>query len=398
MKKRILAAVLTALMLTSAVSCGKGSAGENDAEKNQTNETNISETKGAAETQSPETADEAEAEAKAYDYMGNDLSAFITVGNYKGLNVTEQSDVLTDAEYQEELASIMASHAYNEKITDRAVEEGDTVVTSYSGYKDGVQFEGGTSEESEVIAADGKGYIDGFGPAFIGQMPGVEFSFKVTFPSVYGNLDLAGKEVTFVCTISHIKGENIITPELTDEFVREKFGYETVEAFEKMLRETLALQKKYTVENAKNEELWNQVMEASEVLAYPEGEVDRYCEVVKNDVEMTAAMYGVEYADFLANYLGMTQEQLDTVALEQAEKYVKENLIIYQIAKENGIIITEEQFNEEVANAAAMNGVTEDVLLNYYGKDTMMLSLLQQKVFASIAETANVVPAETTAE
>jgi trigger factor len=310
--------------------------------------------------------------------------------------VTTQSTELTDEEYRDELAAIMATYSYNEKITDRAVEEGDTVVTSYSGYKDGVLFQGGTSESSEVIAADGQGYIDGFGPAFVGQMPGVEFSFQVTFPAVYGNLELAGKEVTFVCTISHIKGENIITPELTDEFVRANLGYETVADFEKMLHEYLELQKKYVVENAMNEALWTQVMDNSTVLGYPDGEIARYIEIVKSDVAQTAAMYGVEYADFLANYLGMTEDQLNTVANEKAQKYVKENLIIYQIAKDLGIVITEEQFNENVKNAAAMNGVTEEVLLQYYGKDTIMLSLLQQEVFAVIAESANITVEETT--
>ncbi len=382
-------------MLVLTVSCGKKEpAGDNETEKTQTNETNITETSGA-ETDPSEKTDTA---AEAYNYMGNDLSAFITVGNYKGLSVTTQSTELTEEEYRDELAAVMASYAYNEKITDRAVEEGDTVVTSYSGYMDGVQFNGGTSEESEVTAADGTGYIDGFGPAFIGQMPGVEFSFQVTFPPVYGNLELAGKEVTFVCTISHIKGENIITPELTDEFTRENFGYETVADFEKMFREYLTLQKEYTVKNAMNEALWTQVMDASEVLGYPDGEIDRYIEIVKNDVEQTAAMYGVEYADFLANYLGMTEDQLNTVANEQAKKYVKENLIIYQIAKEQGVIISEERLNEEVNNAAEMNGVTADVILSYYGKDAIMLSLLQQEVFAAIADSANITVEETTAE
>jgi len=394
-KKRILAAFLVGAMLAMTVSCGSKETGDNETEKAQTNETASSETKGAEETGATE---QDKTESEAFNYMGSDLSPYITVGNYKGLSVTAKSSTLTEEEYQTELAGIMASYSYNEKITDRAVAEGDTVVTSFSGFKDGVAFEGGTSEESEVIAADGQGYIDGFGPAFIGQMPGVEFSFNVTFPAVYGNLDLAGKEVTFVCTISHIKGDTIITPELTDEFTRETFGYETVEDFEKMLREFLALQKQYMVENERNEALWSQVVEASEVLSYPAGELERYCDIVISDVKQTAAMYQVEYADFLANYLGMTQEQLDATALERAKTYVKENLIIYQIAKEQGVVISEERFNEEVKNAATMNGVTEEVILNYYGRDAIMLSLLQQEVFADIAEAANITVEETTAE
>lgn len=397
MNKRIIAALLMGAILVSAVSCGKTEPETKETETAETNapekaETVLDETEGA-ETNA------AAAEQTGFNYMGTDLAPYITVGNYKGLNVTKESDVLTEEEYKDEVAAIMGSYSYNEEITDRAVEEGDTVVTSYTGYIDGVAFKGGTSESSEVTAKDGMGYIEGFGPAFVGQMPGVEFSFKVTFPSVYGNLDLAGKEATFVCTISHIKGDTVITPDLTDEFVRKEFGYETVADFEKNIREYLQMQKTYAVENAANEALWAQVVEASTVLGYPDGEIARYQEIVVSDVKQTAMMYGVEYADFITNYLGMTEEQLAVVADEQAKKYVKENLIIYQIAKEQGILVTEDQFNEEVNNVAEMNGVTAEVILSYYGRDSIMLSMIQQRVFASIASFANITAAtETTAE
>ena len=395
MKKRLIAALLLGAMLTLSVSCGKENVESSETEKKETNavETNAP---AAEETEADETE---AAAAEQFNYMGTDLAPYISVGNYKGLSATKESDVLTEEEYQDELTYIMSSYSYEEQITDRAVEEGDIVVTSYAGYLDGVAFDGGTSASSEVTAMDGAGYIDGFGPAFIGQMPGVEFSFNVTFPAVYGNLDLAGKEVTFVCTISYIKGSNVITPELTDAFVRENFGYENVAAFETMLRDYLQMQKTYSVENAMKQTLWEQVLESSEVLGYPEGEIERYTEVVIDDVEMTAMMYGLDYADFLANYMGMTEEQLYTVAAEQAKTYVKENLILYQIAKEQGIVITEERFNQEVETVAQANGVTADVILSYYGEDSIMLSMLQQDVFTAIADFAEItVEGETAAE
>jgi len=379
-KKRIFTSLLVGAILMMSVSCAKDKTDETNAVQTGTSGTSANDAPIVGTTDSSE----------PFDYMGTNLASYISVGNYKGLSATTQSDVLTDEEYQDELAALMASYSYNERITDRAVEEGDTVVTSYSGYLDGVQFQGGTSEEAEVTAADGTGYIDGFGSAFIGQMPGEEFSFKVRFPDVYGNLDLAGKEVTFRCKISHIKGENIITPELTDEFTRENFGYETVADFEKMYHEYLALLKKTNVENAMYEALWEQILEASVVLQYPAGEITRYTDIVKDQVAQTADMYNVEFSSFLTNYLGMTEEQLDATAQEKAKEYVKENLILYQIAKEQGIIITEEQFDEEVNRVAELQGVEAETLLNYYGKDTIMLSLLQREIFPIIAAEANI--------
>ncbi|MBE6599133.1 MAG: hypothetical protein E7638_06805 [Ruminococcaceae bacterium] len=407
MKKRIIAALLLASMLTLTMSCTKNDEIETD-ETQQVVETEAGETSSetaAMETEIGETETEAPVQAESYNYMGNDLTPFITLGNYKGLAVTTASSVLTDEEYQEQLAQIMQSYSYNEKITDRAVAEGDTVVTSYSGYLDGVQFEGGTSASSEVVAADGQGMIDGFGPAFIGQMPGVEFSFNVTFPTVYGNLDLAGKEVTFVCTVDHIKGDKVITPELTDEFVRENTVLQTVEDFEIKLRENMALQKQQDIEMKMYDDLWAQVVEGSVVVAYPEGEVERNHDMMMSNMAAYAEMYGVGFDEFFAanaEYNNMTVEEYEDYNLLQAQLFVKENLVIYQIAKQEGIIIDDARFSERVASVAENNGVTEEEVINYYGRDTIMLSLLQEDVAKILTESAVITVAEgeseTTAE
>lgn len=372
MKKTIIALLALVSMLTLAA-CGNG-------------EENYDAQKGANEEASETDSTEESSSESAFNYMGNDLSPYITVGNYKGLQVTTESSELTEEEYQEELAALLESYSSTEQITDRAVEAGETVVTSYVGYLDGVAFEGGTDAGATVTAADGNGMIDGFGPAFVGQTPGVEFSFNVSFPTVYGNLDLAGKEVTFVCTIDYIQGDEIIVPELNDEFVQMYFGYETAEEFDSMYREYIAAQKEYSVQNELYTELWSQVVDASVVKGYPAGEVDRSYAECRESYEAYASVYGLEYEDFLNNYIGMTD---DDVRL-QAEYLVKENLVIYQMVKELGILVDDDRFNEEVEAAAEAYGATTEEIISYYGRDTIMLSILQQEVLAKVAEAAEI--------
>lgn len=372
MKKTIIALLALVSMLTLAA-CGNG-------------EENYDAQKGANEEASETDSTEESSSESAFNYMGNDLSPYITVGNYKGLQVTTESSELTEEEYQEELAALLESYSTTEQITDRAVEAGETVVTSYAGYLDGVAFEGGTDVGATVTAADGNGMIDGFGPAFVGQTPGVEFSFNVSFPTVYGNLELAGKEVTFVCTIDYIQGDEVIIPELNDEFAQMYFGYETAEEFDSAYREYIAAQKEYAVQNELYTELWSQVVDASVVKGYPAGEVDRSYEECRASYETYASMYGLEYEDFLNNYIGMTD---DDVRL-QAEYLVKENLVIYQMVKELGILVDDARFNEEVEAAAEAYGATTEEIISYYGRDTIMLSILQQEVLAKVAEAAEI--------
>ena len=323
-------------------------------------------------------------DAEPYDYMANDLTAFIKLGEYTNIPVTKESAALTDEEFEDEIDLMLENYSYYEEYTDRQVEEGDTVLADYSGYLDGVQFEGGTATGQSIVAAPNTGYIEGFAEAFIGQMPGVEFDFDVTFPETYGNADLAGKEVTFVCTIHSVQGSELIVPELTDEFVNETFGYNNVEEFRILFRDTVEKQKEYYVESNMYSELWLTVVDNAEVIAYPETEVERVYGESRSMYETYAGYYGVDYETFLSSYIGMTDEQL----YEESRKYVKEDLVMYQLIKELNFELSEEEYADGMVFFAEYYGSTEEELISYYGEDTIRTTILWQTLMEKIAETA----------
>ena len=323
-------------------------------------------------------------DAEPYDYMANDLTPFVKLGTYTGLSVTKESAVLTDEEFEDEVDLMLESYSYYKEETDRQVEEGDTVLADYSGYLDGVQFDGGTATNQTIMAAPDTGYIEGFAEAFIGQMPGVEFDFDVTFPADYGNADLAGKEVTFVCTVHSIQGTELIVPELTDDFVKETFGYNNVEEFYILFRESVEAQKAYYVESSMYSELWLQVVENAEVLGYPGQEVDRIYGESRSMYESYAGYYGMDYETFLSSYVGISDEEL----YEESKKYVKKDLVMYQLIKELNFELTDDDYAEGMAFFAEYYGTTEEELASYYGEDAIRTTILWQALMNKIAETA----------
>ncbi len=324
-----------------------------------------------------------------YDYLANDLTGFIKLGQYEGLSVTKASPVLTDEEFENEILYMLNNYSEYEQITDRDVVEGDVVLADYSGYRDGVQFEGGTATGQSITAAPNTGYIEGFAEAFIGQTPGKEFSFDVTFPENYGNTDLAGVEVTFVCTVHSIQGTNMITPDLTDEFVKNNFGYNNVEEFRLIFRESVEKQKAYMVESNMYTNLWNQIVTGSEVIAYPEEEVQRIYNERRAVYESYAEYYDSTYEQTLIDLFGLTDEQLQ----EECRNYVKEDLVMYQLMKETGVEITDEIYNERMQFFADYYGATVEDLLAYYGEDTMNTTIIWQELMETI-ETMSVVTEE----
>lgn len=376
-KKSTLAALLVSMLLLS--SCGSDEPAVE--EESLIGETQIDiggETTGAETEAIP-----------AYDYTANDLTGFIKLGQYEGLSVTKASPVLTDEEFENEILYMLNNYAEYEQITDRDVVEGDVVLADYSGYRDGVQFEGGTAAGQSITAAPNTGYIEGFAEAFIGQTPGKEFSFDVTFPENYGNTDLAGVEVTFVCTVHSIQGTNMITPDLTDEFVKANFGYNNVEEFRLIYRESVEKQKAYMVESNMYTNLWNQIVAGSEVIAYPEEEVQRVYNERRAVYESYAEYYDSTYEQTLIDLFGLTDEQLQ----EECRNYVKEDLVMYQLMKETGVEITDEIYNERMQFFADYYGATVEDLLAYYGEDTMNTTIIWQELMEYI-ETKSVVTAE----
>lgn len=320
-----------------------------------------------------------------FDYENEDLSPYVTLGNYEGLSTTLTTVNVTEAELENAIDDLLNSYGHYNEITDRQVEEGDTVRADYAGYLDGTQFEGGTATNEEIVASGNSGYIEGFAEAFIGQMPGVEFSFDVTFPENYGN-DMAGKEVTFVCTVHAIYGDEYIVPELTDEFVKETYGYNNVEEFRILYRDSVEKQQAYQNESAMYSDLWSQILESSTIHSYPDGEVDRLYNESKAMYEYYAELYGVEYDTFLTNYVGTTDAQLKS----DAESYVKEDLIQYSLMKALDTELTDDEYTEGRDFLANMYGMSAEDFENYYGEDAIRATLNWEDVMEAVAALANI--------
>ena len=91
-----------------------------------------------------------------------------------------------------------------QKLVNRQVVSGDTVIIDYVGTKDGVAFEGGTSYTSTDLKIGSGSFIPGFEDGLIGTKPGDVVTLDLTFPEDYSSAELAGQEVQFEVTVHYI--------------------------------------------------------------------------------------------------------------------------------------------------------------------------------------------------
>lgn len=323
------------------------------------------------------------------DYMNEDLDAYVALGEYKGLSVEVESYDVTDEYVDTKVGELLESMAETEKVTDRKTAEGDTVNVDYVGTLDGEAFKGGTASGAELKLASDSGYIPGFAEGMYDVMPGESFSYNVTFPEDYKHsTELAGKEVTFTVTVNYILGDKIV-PELNDDFVKANFGSEgcnTVDEFMTYYKGYLEKQRDDSVKSSAESKVWEQIMNNATVISLPEKAVDAMYWATRTQYEQSAVGYGMTYEQFMQTYVGGTDEDFRTYC----EDYIKEDVVIYQIVKAEGLAVTDEEYAEGVKNFASDYSVTEEELVERY-TETRIKSVMQwNKLMDAVYSWSNV--------
>lgn len=370
---------LTALALVlcfcaAMVACG-GDTANDTTDANNTGDTTAPE----------ETKDLAGEEGDTYtemDYTTEDLSKYITLGEYKGLQIQAIRPVVSDADIAEELQSVIDANTsyepYDEHVTDRATVAGDFVNIDYVGTMDGEVFEGGSNEGDSVVLAENNGYIDWFEDDLYGIMPGTTVKSTGKFPENYHE-HLAGKEVTFEITLNYIAGHYTI-PEITDEFIKEKTGKETLEEYKEFLRETLQAESDAQHELSKFQTMWQVVLDNADVISLPESQVMYYYTSQRSMYESYAVQYGYTYDEFLAE-AGVTDEYIVGIM----EDRVKEEIVFYSIVKAENIEVTQEDYANGIIQYAADQGMSESALVEQYGEDYIRECVLWDKLMVYLA-------------
>lgn len=329
-------------------------------------------------------------ESKVYDY---DLSKYVTVGEYTGFDVSYEEVTVTQDDVDAAIEGILNAAAKPAKITSGQAYNGDTVNIDFSGSVDGELFDGGTAVGQSLVLGSGS-MIPGFEDQIIGKNIGDSFTIDVTFPEDYHSEDLKGAEAVFDITINYKEGE-LIVPEFTENFVQNNSEHKTIDAYLADL-ETKIYEEKEKQELARvQNEVWTKVVENSEVLSYPEEDVQRKVDQNYEYYESYASYYGMEMEEFLASYVGMNEEEFADYVNQQSEVVVKQEMILYTIARNEGIEVTEEEYDAGLLDMITKEGFASleefeeaygEPFESFAGKENIMVTLLLEKVMDWLVE------------
>jgi trigger factor len=280
----------------------------------------------------------------------------VKLGKYKGIEVPKMDLDVTDEEVDAEIDKQRGMNARSIDVTDRAVQDGDTVNLDFEGFVDGVAFQGGKGTDYPLTIGSGA-FIPGFEEQLIGFAIGQEGEVNVKFPEDYQAEDLAGKDATFKCKINSIRAKEL--PELNDDFASDA-GFDTVAEYKEDVKKKLA-DKKEADEKAKREDaVVKAVIEDSE-MDLPEAMVETQQRQIVNDFAQRLQMQGMNIDQYL-QYTGSSVDQMLAQVKPQAIERIKSRLVLEAVAAKEKIEATEEDVAAELERMAGQYRMELDKL------------------------------------
>lgn len=221
----------------------------------------------------------------------------------------------------------------------------------------GVPFAGGKGENYSLTIGS-HSFIDTFEEQLIGKKIGEETEVNVTFPEEYHAAELAGKPATFKVTVKEIKSKEL--PELNDELVQDISEFKTVDEYKADLKATLEKKKAKDAEVKKENEAIEAVV-ANAAMEIPEAMIKQQALQMADGYDRNLKQQGISLEQYV-KMMGMEIDKFIESIYPEAEKRIKNGLVLDAIAKAEDFTVTDEEVEEEIKNMASMYNMKEDEL------------------------------------
>ncbi len=271
------------------------------------------------------------------------LEPTVKLGDYHALQITEEPEEVTDEQVEQALETAREGEATWEPV-ERPLEMGDQAVLTVEGIVDGEPVINGEDTEY-VLDADGMTPVPGFAEALTGLAAGDSKEFTVSVPDDFPGPAVAGKEVRFEVQVSDVKER--IVPELDDDLARSVGrGYETLDEMRKAIRSEYEAAAQAMAERRLQDRVMDELTESTE-FEIPPLIVDHEVEHVLHDQQQQLARYKVSVGDYMRT-AGKSSEELVNEARESAVLRLKRTLLIEEVAKAEGIEVSDEDLAIEI--------------------------------------------------
>ena len=298
------------------------------------------------------------------------------LNQYKGLEVIKSVQIVTDAMVMEQLEEVRKQNQKTIIITDRAAELGDEVILDYAGFVGEHQFDGGTAEMQSLVLGSGM-FIPGFEEQLVGAAIGAEVDVNVTFPEQYHAPDLAGQAAVFRCKIHEIHAKELYP--MDDTFAQGVAGLATLDEMKAVLKKNMEEYAEQMADSQVNDRLLEALVAQCEEVEIGEEMMNAEIESAVARISQQMAQQGIPMEAYLQFY-GKTMEEFRQDLRPQAENSLKARLALEEVARLEGITVTDEELEAEVELMAREFGISAEQLKTLMGEGIALENLRKDTV------------------
>lgn len=271
------------------------------------------------------------------------LAPDVELPQYKGIPVKAPSGEVTDEEVDIQLQGLRERFADYNDIEGRAAAMGDLAVIDFKSSLEGKPLEEALGKSAGYLGGrdgfwlklDDASFLPGFAAQLEGTNVGDSKDITLTIPEDFPLSDIRGKDVTIHTTLKGLK--EAVLPELDDEFAGKVTGGRTLEELKGLAKQQIETEKRRQIDDYKV----NQIVEHFNSLAdfeLPEDLLRHETQGQADQLVQRGMKSGMTQEEITAQ-----QGEIFATAGEQARTNLKTNFILQEIARTEGITVSDQE-------------------------------------------------------
>ncbi|MEP6638041.1 MAG: trigger factor [Chloroflexota bacterium] len=268
----------------------------------------------------------------------------VELGDYKQFDFGPEIDTIDDARIDKVLDELRDQNATLAAVEGRGAQDGDYVVISFAGTRNGQPFEGGTSDRMPLILGQER-LIPGFEANLLGLEVGGSTAFDLTFPDDYPETELAGQQAHFAVELRELREK--VLPELDADFIGTLGNFADLDTLRADVRARL---ERSALDRARHE-FADKIIEyavANSTVELPQVLIDQEVEVMHDEFRATLARQSITEEAYL-KAVDKTDVDMHAEFRPGSEKRVRTLLVLSKVAETEGVTVPDQEVEAEVA-------------------------------------------------
>lgn len=293
----------------------------------------------------------------------------VEVQNIEDLSVEKPVAEVTDGDI-DEIIEVFRKQQGKLVVSEKAAEEGDTVVIDFVGTRDGEAFDGGSADGMSLELGSGR-MIPGFEEGLIGAAAGEDRVLDLTFPEDYQKEELAGAAVQFAVKVQEVK---VLELAPVDDALFKKYGLEdgTEEEFRAEVKQNMERELRNAVEASVKTQVMDAIFEAHSSLELP-------ASLIAQEVNAMRQQMFQQFGGAAPQDMDLSSVLPDEMFAEQAERRVKLGLVVAEMISEYDLTADPAKIREAIEDIASTYQDPEEVI-NWYYSENQQLAGIESRV------------------